>query len=347
MSFTRRQVFFVLSVLALIMPFSAGVTNLRDVSAINNLYITLGAPSLSHWLAFGGDPCGEKWQGVVCDSSNITEIRIPGMKVGGGLSDTLADFSSIQLMDFSNNHISGTIPQALPSTIRNLSLSSNRFTGNIPFTLSFPSDLSELSLGNNLLSGEIPDNFQQLSKLTKLDLSSNVLEGRLPPSMGELATLKILKQLILRTYTAKSIKSSPFQPPGLNTSSSATVFAVASLQQYTNSFSEEHIIGEGSLGNVYKAVFPHGKFLAVRKLSNTINRTQSDGDFLNLVSNVLKLKRGNILEFLVYCNEYGMVKGCLCMSTVLMFHDGPIRSLDFHPLEFLLATGSADRTVKF
>ncbi|KAH0866459.1 hypothetical protein HID58_083670 [Brassica napus] len=29
------------------------------------------------------------------------------------------------------------------------------------------------------------------------------------------------------------------------------------------------------------------------------------------------------------------------------FHDGPIRSLDSHPLEFLLATGSADRTVKF
>ncbi|KAF2620454.1 hypothetical protein F2Q68_00042543 [Brassica cretica] len=94
-------------------------------------------------------------------------------------------------------------------------------------------------------------------------------------------------------------------PPGLNTSSSATVFTVSSLQQYTNSFSEEHIIGEGSLGNVYKAVFPHGKFLAVRKLSNTINRTQSDGDFLKLVSNVLKLKRGSILEFLGYCNEYG------------------------------------------
>lgn len=44
------------------------------VSAINNLYITLGAPSLPKWLAFGGDPCGEKWEGVVCDSSNITEM---------------------------------------------------------------------------------------------------------------------------------------------------------------------------------------------------------------------------------------------------------------------------------
>jgi serine/threonine protein kinase len=94
-------------------------------------------------------------------------------------------------------------------------------------------------------------------------------------------------------------------PPGLNSSSSATVFTIASLQQYTNNFSEENIIGEGSIGNVYRAELRHGKFLAVKKLSNTINRTQSDGEFLNLVSNVLKLKRGHILELLGYCNEFG------------------------------------------
>lgn len=58
---------------------------------------------------------------------------------------------------------------------------------------------------------------------------------------------------------AAASKRAAHFPPGLNSSSSATVFTVASLQQYTNGFSEEHIIGEGSLGNVYRAVFPHGK----------------------------------------------------------------------------------------
>jgi katanin p80 WD40 repeat-containing subunit B1 len=29
------------------------------------------------------------------------------------------------------------------------------------------------------------------------------------------------------------------------------------------------------------------------------------------------------------------------------YHDGQVQCLDFHPHEFLLATGSADRTVKF
>lgn len=39
----------------------------------------------------------------------------------------------------------------------------------------------------------------------------------------------------------------------------ATSYTVASLQSATNSFSQECIVGEGSLGRVYKAEFPNGK----------------------------------------------------------------------------------------
>lgn len=39
----------------------------------------------------------------------------------------------------------------------------------------------------------------------------------------------------------------------------STLYTVASLQSATNSFSQEFIIGEGSLGRVYKADFPNGK----------------------------------------------------------------------------------------
>jgi len=39
----------------------------------------------------------------------------------------------------------------------------------------------------------------------------------------------------------------------------STSYTIASLQSATNSFSQEFIIGEGSLGRVYKADFPNGK----------------------------------------------------------------------------------------
>lgn len=39
----------------------------------------------------------------------------------------------------------------------------------------------------------------------------------------------------------------------------ATPYTVAVLQTATNSFSQENLVGEGSLGRVYRADFPNGK----------------------------------------------------------------------------------------
>lgn len=39
----------------------------------------------------------------------------------------------------------------------------------------------------------------------------------------------------------------------------ATSYTVATLQTATNSFGQENLIGEGSLGRVYRADFPNGK----------------------------------------------------------------------------------------
>lgn len=54
------------------------------------------------------------------------------------------------------------------------------------------------------------------------------------------------------------VRTSRHPAKGLNTRS-AEVFTVALLQQYTNSFSEESLIGEGLLGSVYRAELPDGK----------------------------------------------------------------------------------------
>lgn len=37
------------------------------------------------------------------------------------------------------------------------------------------------------------------------------------------------------------------------------LYTVAELQSATNSFSEENLLGEGSLGSVYRAEFPDGQ----------------------------------------------------------------------------------------
>lgn len=48
-------------------------------------------------------------------------------------------------------------------------------------------------------------------------------------------------------------------PKHLDPLTSVTSFTVGSLQQYTNSFGQENLIGVGSLGSVYQAECPDGQ----------------------------------------------------------------------------------------
>lgn len=528
--------------LVFINPFCFGDTDLRDVAAINALFISLGYPPLRGWILVGGDPCGEKWQGVECVFSNITAIQLSGLNLGGELGTSLDQFESIISMDLSNNHIGGNIPSTLPATLRSFSLSANQFTGSIPPAFALLTQLMDLSLNNNLLTGVIPDVFQLLNGLNNLDLSGNNLSGQLPPSMADLFSLatlhlqnnklsgmldalqdlplsdlniennlfsgpipakllgipnfrkdgnpfnttiissapalapspfavapvtvgqptrqtgagqplssgtpgsngartffsvkRIIWIVIIGTaillalgfcllvsiclkrskhredteilrdnadmaskYKPKPTKTSvegdgmekgprettlkpldrdrmkdrimdfttsrlhdrqdtngkrkdasntsfrkdltesssisindfPAPPPPppfpllstqeiakpivaaevpsrvprkLNTSS-LKVFTIASLQQYTNSFSEDNLLGRGMLGSVYRAELPSGRLLAVKKLDGSSSTNWSDDEFHNLVSNICQIRHDNIVELVGYCAEHG------------------------------------------
>ncbi|KAJ1434778.1 Serine-threonine/tyrosine-protein kinase, catalytic domain [Sesbania bispinosa] len=86
--------------------------------------------------------------------------------------------------------------------------------------------------------------------------------------------------------------------------SSVKVYTVASLQQYTSSFSQENCIGEGTLGPVYRAELPDGQLLAVRKLDATASMGQNHEQFLQLVSSISKIQHANIAKLVGYCAEY-------------------------------------------
>ncbi|KAD2047916.1 hypothetical protein E3N88_41957 [Mikania micrantha] len=91
----------------------------------------------------------------------------------------------------------------------------------------------------------------------------------------------------------------------LRTLNSAKFFSIASLQEYTNSFSQENLVGSGMLATVYKAELPNGKLLAIKKLDNATSRKWSDERFMELVSSLSKLRNENIVGLEGYCLEHG------------------------------------------
>ncbi|CAN8325570.1 unnamed protein product [Cochlearia groenlandica] len=451
--------------MALISGFSVVfcVTDPSDVQALQVLYTSLNSPSqLTNWKNGSGDPCGESWKGVTCESSAVVSIDISDLGVSGTLGYLLSDLKSLRKLDVSGNSIHDTVPYQLPPNLTSLNLARNNLSGNLPYSISAMGSLSDMNVSGNTLSMPIGDIFADHKSLSTLDLSHNNFSGDLPSSLSTASKLSalyvqnnqltgsidVLSGLPLTTlnvannhfsgsipkefssiptliYVGNTFDNAPASPQpdipdekrkpsgsnrptnspkgkssesdkglsggvvsgivfgslfvagivalglylcfhknkknvgGSNTRASrrslplsgtatetqeqrvksvasvadsksspaekvtvdrvmkngsisrirspitASQYTVSSLQVATNSFSQENIIGEGSLGRVYRAEFPYGKIMAIKKIDNAALSLQEEDNFLEAVSNMSRLRHPNIVPLAGYCTEHG------------------------------------------
>ncbi|XP_051147675.1 protein STRUBBELIG-RECEPTOR FAMILY 7-like [Andrographis paniculata] len=80
-------------------------------------------------------------------------------------------------------------------------------------------------------------------------------------------------------------------------------FSVADLQIATDNFNAENLIGEGSIGRVYRARLNDGKILAVKKVNSSV--VANSEDFLEIVSEISRLKHPNVTELVGYYCGHG------------------------------------------
>ncbi|KAK7392822.1 hypothetical protein VNO78_21270 [Psophocarpus tetragonolobus] len=83
------------------------------------------------------------------------------------------------------------------------------------------------------------------------------------------------------------------------------VYTVAEVQLATNSFHEDNLLGEGSLGPVYRAEFPDNKVLAVKNINMAGMSFSEEEKFLDVVCTASRLKHPNIVSLKGYCLEHG------------------------------------------
>lgn len=89
--------------------------------------------------------------------------------------------------------------------------------------------------------------------------NTEMQEQRVKPTN---ASVIDLKPPPLEKIAAERLQGNNGSMKQVNSPITATSYSVAALQTATNSFSQESLIGEGSIGRVYKGEFPNGKVLS-------------------------------------------------------------------------------------
>ncbi|KAL6532630.1 hypothetical protein OROHE_014052 [Orobanche hederae] len=204
--------------------------------------------------------------------------KLHGLGLTGNLGVELSNLKSLKDMDLSTNNIEGSFPYSLPPNLTNLNLAKNRLSPSVTYSFEKMKHLRHL-LGHNFLTGPLDDVLNGLENLKlmrasdlirifdkphrlSVDFTSMSIHDR--PHMSAFNSSPMItpsRLPLIRTKTLKVSRRKSFSKSKMIISAKA--YTVAELQIATNNFSEENLIGEGSLGSIYRAEFPDGTYARV------------------------------------------------------------------------------------
>ncbi|DBB12932.1 TPA: hypothetical protein ACH3X3_005684 [Trebouxia sp. C0006] len=146
------------------------------------------------------------WAGIACQNGQVVALAVPCTVQSNGATgacalqgaplDSLAQVTSLKLLDLSGNALQGTLPAAIGTALQSLSvllLGSNSLTGTLPTAWYSLTSLNVADLGDNNLYGFLPSSWSAWSNMRGLRLTSNGLTGSLPASYGSWAGIQELE----------------------------------------------------------------------------------------------------------------------------------------------------------
>jgi Leucine-rich repeat (LRR) protein len=138
---------------------------------------------------FGGIPDG------LAGCPSLTRIRLGENYLNGSIPAKLFTLPNLTQIELHDNLLSGELSLEagkMSSSIGELSLFSNRLSGQVPTGIGGLVGLQKLLLAGNKLSGELPPEMGKLQQLSKADLSGNLISGEVPPAIGSCRLLTFL-----------------------------------------------------------------------------------------------------------------------------------------------------------
>ncbi|PHT80715.1 hypothetical protein T459_13730 [Capsicum annuum] len=236
--------------------------------------------------------------------SNLRQLSfVQNYNLTGHIPEAIFNISSLEIIDFSSNNLSGRIPTTTGLHLPNLE---GLFLGQIPLFITNASKLETLGLENNFLKGTIPTNLGNFRELHALILNSNQLTNE--PREHELQFFNSLADSRMLRYL--QVGSNPLNgvlPYSIgNLSSTIEVVYLA----------DAHISGfmpasTGNISGLITLVFQNNNLMGnipseigiLKRLQGTIPKSLEKLSYLNSINVSFKVLEGVIPSGGVFANS--------------------------------------------
>lgn len=141
-------------------------------------------------LNFIEDPLPQQLKNL----SKLEILDLEETRLSGELPAMLGELTSLKELRLGRNSFTGGIPEewANLTQLRFLDLHGNRLSGPLPGLVENWGELEQLALPDNDIEGEIPIELTGLPRLGSLLLSGNRLSGTIPDKLGDLPSLRFI-----------------------------------------------------------------------------------------------------------------------------------------------------------
>ncbi|XP_076956972.1 uncharacterized protein LOC143632298 [Bidens hawaiensis] len=138
-----------------------------------------------------------------CESPKLEVLDLSFNQLTGAIPESIGQLSKLYSLQLQNNSLTGILPSNY-STTNILDLSNNRISGSLEQFLCSgiqePQPLEFLNLANNKMSGVISDCWKNFGGLIILNLEKNRFSGIIPSSLGNISSLRSLEMDENRLY---------------------------------------------------------------------------------------------------------------------------------------------------
>ncbi|KAL3729744.1 hypothetical protein ACJRO7_026824 [Eucalyptus globulus] len=283
----------------------------------------MGLSSLSIYLDLSQNSLTGSLPEEVGNLKNLGELRVDGNKLfqhipssisgcismerlyaednlfEGLLPSTMRSMRGLQVLNVSNNRLSGPIPEFLGSlNLTNLSLSYNDFEGALPTGGVFKSALLTSIVGNKKLCGGLPE-FQlpkcEGSKKTRISRTVQIL-------ICTVSTLVVVACILCLLYFLW-FRRNKKAPTSSSSKDELLHVSYHSLLKATCGFSSTNLIGMGSFGSVYKGFIDQiQSIVAIKILDLTHHRASKS--FIAECEALRRIRHRNLVKVLTACSGF-------------------------------------------